>query len=177
MGHWSTSRISLPECYFAPRPDYRFRRNLSVVGIIIAVFISGGADEPTPLVGFIAFTCPIFGPLLGWLLVWRPLIRAAKKRRKAEWEEMKGRVTDAVRRHRPALAQNLRNALKRNDFGSVTSYRRHEVWREFFTSVGIDMERYPEARDHGERVLRGIEEAERECGIDLYALLKNGHDF
>ena len=73
-------------------------------------------------------------PPLAWLRARRGLRAAQEARRLAE----RARLLSEADRHRAALTRNLARAVRRNDYGAVTSDKRPEALEEFFASVKLD---------------------------------------
>lgn len=151
----------------------------TVAFVILSTFIGGAVNggELPSVTHLLNLFSPILGPLSGWLLISLPQRRKAEAKRLAELPLVEQRVRTLVELHRPALARNLMMALKIDDYGTVRQDTRHGVWRDFFLSVGLDAERFPEMYTCATAVLDEIEAAERTSGFDIYALPANGHDF
>jgi len=98
-----------------------------------------------------------------------------RRRSRAERE----RLTEAVDRHRTALARNLHRAVKTNDYGVIFSDVTNSVFIEFFTSIRLNMKlvRFQQAAILVSEQLALRQAQDRQTGFDLDSLPSDGHAF
>jgi restriction system protein len=149
---------------------------------VIFAFVTGfigiaSSGDLQPEIILTIMLSPVIGPLAGWLFVDLPLSKRSEARRVAQLPLMKQAVTALVKEHKSALSRNLTKALTINDFGAVSRDQRHAVWSSFFSSTGIDTERFPELHAHASAALTKLEVAERRSKFNALALPSNGHEF
>ncbi len=89
------------------------------------------------------------------------------------------RLIDAIDLHRVALSRNLQRAIKKNDYGVVTSDTSDDAIIEFCASIDLDHQAIPEAEaksiifDH----LNFIDDENAKKGFDSNFLPFDGHEF
>lgn len=89
------------------------------------------------------------------------------------------RLIDAIDLHRVALNRNLQRAIKKNDYGVVTSDTSDEAITEFCASIDLDHQAIsePEAKSIIFAHLEYIEDENAKNGFDSNSLPFDGHEF
>lgn len=113
---------------------------IALLGLICALAASmarGRGLGPDALwlgLSLLGMAAAALSPLWAWLWGRRGRRESLEARKSAE----RARLLAEADRHRAALTRNLARAVKRNDYGAVTSDKTPEALEEFFASVKLD---------------------------------------